>query len=248
MSVSDSRPVNSDAMSLLVPSRAPSSEEELMDVEPGERSEIECCLGHLARVNRLLGGWRTTLDHLSPLVAAAGGRTISVLDVASGGGDMAGAMQRWGTAHDLSFSFTFLDRHPLALEYSRSSSGVEPWLVRGDALRLPFRDRSFDIVTASLFFHHLEPDQAEAVLLEMRRVARAGILVNDLVRNRLAWASIFVLSRFFTRNRLVQHDGPLSVRRAYRPADFRRLARTVGLKRWGVRRHFPYRMCLWGVL
>lgn len=235
-------------MSLLVPPRARDSEQELLDVERGDPHEIEACLRELARVNRWLGGHRTTLAHLGELLAATGRRRATVLDVAAGGGDMALAMARWARRRGYELSFTFLDRHPVVLAVAPRVAEAPGRSVRGDALALPFADRSFDLCVTSLFFHHLEPKAAERVLLEMRRVARAGILVNDLVRDRLAWGWIVVLSRLFSRNRLVRHDGPLSVRRAYRPADFRHLAQGAGFRRWGVCRHFPYRMCLWGIL
>jgi 2-polyprenyl-3-methyl-5-hydroxy-6-metoxy-1,4-benzoquinol methylase len=235
-------------MTLLVPPRVGASREELLDAEPGDPGEIADCLRELARVNRLLGGSRTTLAHLGPLVAAVGKPSVTVLDVAAGGGDMAASMRRWGARRGYDLRFTFVDRHPLVLDFASRATDLSPHSVRADALSLPFANRSFDLCVTSLFFHHLEPSQTEAALLEMCRVARSGILVNDVVRDRLALGWILLLTRLFSRNRLVRHDGPLSVRRAYRPSDFRRLARHAGLVRWGVRRHFPYRMCLWGLL
>ena len=217
-----------------------------MDIEPGERGELAACLAELARVNLWLGGRRTTLTHLGTLLEATGKRVVRVLDVAAGGGDLAEAMRAWAARRGVELRFTLLDRHPLVLEAVAAAAREGTTVVRGDALELPFPDGSFDLCVTSLFFHHLEPDQTERALREMRRVARTGVLVNDLVRDRLAWAWILVLSRLFSTNRLVRHDGPLSVRRAYRPEDFRSLARRAGLRDWGVRRHFPYRMCLWG--
>jgi ubiquinone/menaquinone biosynthesis C-methylase UbiE len=231
----------------LVPPRAPADEEELLDVEPGDRGEIAECLDELARVNRLLGGRRATLAHLRRLLAAAGTSRVRVLDIAAGGGDMASAMTSWAARRGWDLRFTLLDRHPIVLELagSRAPAGVRR--VRGDALRLPFPDRSFDLCVTSLFFHHLERGEAAAVLREMRRVARVGVLVNDLVRDRLALGWFLLLSRLFSRNRLVLHDGPVSVRRAWRPEDFRALAAEAGLVSWEVRRHFPYRMTLSGL-
>ncbi|MFN2431760.1 MAG: methyltransferase domain-containing protein [Gemmatimonadota bacterium] len=231
-----------------MPPRAPAERRELMDAEPSEPGEIAGALRELARVNRLLGGRRTTLAHLGRLLAATGQRRVSVLDVAAGGGDMAEAMVAWGARRGWELRFTFVDRHPFVLARVERESRFRPGLVRGDALELPFRDDSFDLCVTSLFFHHLEAAGTRAALGEMRRVARTGVLVNDLVRDRIAWGWIVLLSRLFSRNRLVRHDGPLSVLRAYRPADFRRLAREGGLSEWGVRRHFPYRMCLWGLV
>jgi ubiquinone/menaquinone biosynthesis C-methylase UbiE len=230
----------------LVPPRAPVTEEELLDVEPGDPREIAECLDELARVNRLLGGRRATVAHLEPLLRAAGTRRVSVLDVAAGGGDMAFAMSAWAARRGWSLRFTLLDRHPIVLDLAGHRAPAGAVRVRADAVSLPFADGAFDVCVTSLFFHHLERDAAAAVLREMSRVARVGVLVNDLVRDRVALGWFRLLSRLFSRNRLVLHDGPVSVRRAWRPEDFRRLAVETGLDPWEVRRHFPYRMTLAG--
>jgi ubiquinone/menaquinone biosynthesis C-methylase UbiE len=100
----------------------------------------------------------------------------------------------------------------------------------GDGRSLPFPDRSFDIAHASLLLHHLEPTAAVAVLGEMSRVARRGIVVNDLLRGRLAWLGAWLLSHLATRNRYTRYDGPLSVRRAYTVPELTSLIAAAGLR------------------
>ena len=51
----------------------------------------------------------------------------------------------------------------------------------------PWPDGSFDVVHCSLLVHHLEPRDAIAFLREAGRVARLGVIVNDLVRARRNW-------------------------------------------------------------
>src|SRR6476659_5436344 len=57
----------------------------------------------------------------------------------------------------------------------------------GDGLALPYPDRSFDVVHASMVLHHLTVDEALRLIREMARVARLGVVVNDLERSRLGW-------------------------------------------------------------
>jgi ubiquinone/menaquinone biosynthesis C-methylase UbiE len=54
--------------------------------------------------------------------------------------------------------------------------------VVGDAGALPFRDRSIDWAASSLFFHHFDGPGNDAVVGEMRRVARRGVAIADLRR------------------------------------------------------------------
>ena len=67
------------------------------------------------------------------------------------------------------------------------------------------------------------------MLGEMRRVARRGVVVNDLVRGWLGYAGAWLLSRAVTRNPLTRHDAPLSARRAYTRAEMVALAARAGL-------------------
>jgi hypothetical protein len=92
-----------------------------------------------------------------------------------------------------------------------------------DGLALPYPDGAFDVAHCSMVVHHLEPTDAVALLREMARVARLGVVVNDLVRGRLFWAGAWVMSHAATRNQLTRNDAPLSVRRAFSRAELRAL-------------------------
>jgi len=87
--------------------------------------------------------------------------------------------------------------------------------VRGDALQLPFRDRSVDIVMCSQVLHHFRANDAVALVCEMNRVARLSVVISDLRRSWLAasglWAASFVLG-FHPVSR---HDGVVSVMRGF---------------------------------
>ena len=100
----------------------------------------------------------------------------------------------------------------------------------GDGRSIPLPDRAQGIVHASLVLHHLEPDDAMALLREMSRVAAIGIIVNDLARGRLAWLGAWLLSHTLTRSRLTRNDAPLSVRRAYTASEMQAMLVAAGLK------------------
>ncbi len=77
--------------------------------------------------------------------------------------------------------------------------------------------------TASLLVHHLEPRDAIAFLREAGRVARLGVIVNDLVRARRNWVAARAGLPIITRNRFTRHDGPMSVQRSYTRVELRAL-------------------------
>src|SRR5438067_2082644 len=93
-----------------------------------------------------------------------GSRTdIAILDIGCGTGAMSQKMEQWGTVVSADFS-------PLALGYSRRRNLTH--LCAADAMRLPFRDGSFDVVVALDILEHL-PDDA-AALREFQRVLKPG--------------------------------------------------------------------------
>jgi ubiquinone/menaquinone biosynthesis C-methylase UbiE len=98
----------------------------------------------------------------------------------------------------------------------------------GDGLALPYPDRSFDVVHASMVLHHLTVDEALRLIREMARVARLGVVVNDLERSRLGWIGAWLMAHLLTGNRYTRHDAPLSVRRSYRAVEMAALLRDAG--------------------
>jgi hypothetical protein len=72
-------------------------------------------------------------------------------------------------------------------------------------------------------------------------LARKAILVSDLVRDPLAYYGIRLITRLFTRNEMTRFDGPLSVRRALTPKEWRALFREAAVGPFRLVPIFPYR-------
>jgi len=220
---------------------------ELMDLPGRSPGELARTLEDLAWINRWLGGTRLVQRRLASLLDGLPG-PIPLLDVATGYADIPRAIVRWGRRRRLSFQIDALDHHHQILELARRASRAHPEirLRPGDALALPYPDGSFDFVLASLILHHMEGGDQAALLRELYRVARRGVLVSDLRRGRwpfvVTWAGLHVLSR----SRLIHHDGPLSVRRGFLPEELLALAREAGWARARVSRHAVFRLALVG--
>ena len=113
--------------------------------------------------------------------------------------------------------------------------------VAGDALRLPFRDEAFDVVSCSLLAHHFEPETLVKFASESLRVSRRAVLINDLIRSRLHCLLVYLGLPLF-RSRITWHDAPASVRRAYTCDEMRSLLANVGARKVQVSRHYLFRM------
>ncbi len=94
-----------------------------------------------------------------------------ILDLGCGTGTLALMIKR----HEPDAQVVGLDADEAILDLARRksrSAGLAIDLQRGSALELPFEDGSFDAVTTSLFFHHLEHAAKEQVLDEVKRVLK----------------------------------------------------------------------------
>ncbi len=210
--------------------KARSTELERLDIETPPREEMARVVGYLAFVNRWLGGTSSLASHLKHIRGP-----VTLLDVGAGAADVPLALaKRFPNVRPVAF-----DRSEMMLSFA---SGLPR--VRGDVHRLPFRDRSVDYVVSTHFFHHLTDDEIVSTLREFDRIARRGIIVNDLLRQRRALFWIWLLTRW--ANPYVKVDGPLSVKRGFTPGEIEALARRAGLDWLRVTIHSGYRFTLAG--
>jgi hypothetical protein len=124
-----------------------------------------------------------------------------------------------------------------------NAAGVAVRFFPLDALSEPLPE-GFDIVTCSLFLHHLAEDDAVGLLEKMAGAARSTIVINDLLRSRIGYAVAWTGCRLLSRSPIVHHDGPASVRAAFSLAEARRLAERAGLVDVRLERRWPWRFLL----
>lgn len=210
--------------------KARSDRLERLDQETPSQEEMKRVVGYLAFVNHWLGGTGAVAYHLRHIHDP-----ITVLDVAAGAGDIARSLK----GRFPNVTMVALDQSETMLSFGEGLTRV-----RGDGRRLPFADKSVDFVTATHFFHHLKDEEIVATLKEFDRVARRGIIVNDLLRRHRALAWIYLMTLF--ANPYVREDGPLSVRRGFTVPEIQNLAARSGLDWLKVRVHFGHRFTLAG--
>ena len=208
-------------------------EPELLDSDSGTPEEIAAALGDIRRVNRWFGGIETSERLVRRVVDQRALREIELLDVACGSGDVPLALARRLARQGVRLHPTLLDRSATHLP------PVSTALV-GDALNLPFPPQSFDLVSCSLFVHHLEPATLQLFVREALRVSRVAVVINDLLRSRLHLA-LLLAGRPLFRSRMAWRDGVVSVRRAYTEPELRRLLAGAG-RRVEFSRHYLQRV------
>ena len=135
--------------------------------------EFEQAYHELEITNRRLGGIRA-IERFLPKKS-----DLLMLDVAAGGCDVSEALLGRSAAR-----IVVLDINPRGFRFARKS-----WPVAGDALELPFRDGTFDVVTSTQVYEYVA-DMPRA-LAEACRVLRRGgrLLVLDTDWDSIVWAS-----------------------------------------------------------
>ena len=218
---------------------------EVMDRADVPPDALRAALQDVAAVNRWLGGRRALLRHLDWALPAGAHR---VLDVGTGAADLPMAVVDWARRRGRSVRITAVDRHTgtVAVAASRTAGSPEIRTVQGDGLRLPFRDGAFDLALLSMTLHHMDGAALVCALTELARVARGGrVLVGELERCLPGYLGArFLAATVWRAHPVTRHDGPLSVRRAFTPAELLGLGRRAGLRVPRVQRHRFYRLVL----
>ncbi len=226
------------------------------DVDP---RALRQALDHVAAVNRWLGGRRALLLHLPEALRLSRGHDTGggqprdpgpfrILDVGTGSGDLPMAVARWARKRDLAVEVTGIDLHDRTLRVAARRTAQDPAVrvLRGDGLRLPFAEGAFDVALLSMTLHHMDGPALLAILRELGRVARQGrVLVSELERCLPNYLGARLLgATLWRRNPITRHDGPLSVLRAFTPAELLELAGDAGLPGAHVHRHPFHRLVL----
>ena len=219
---------------------------ELMD-QPGleEKEHIQALRG-LARINRISASARLLWRPIRRLARQTGVSHFRVLDIASGGGDVAIDLWKRAAADNVSLEIVGCDVSATAVAHAQQAAkGVSP------AIRFEQRDifadtpsEPFDIVTCSLFLHHLPKEKAVELLRLMSKLATQLVLVNDLARGYVAYVAAVIGCQSLTRSRIVHTDGPRSVAGAFTVAEMRNLIEQVPLTGATISRRWPYRFLL----
>lgn len=220
---------------------------ELLDFDNISFEEARESLEDVRRVNKYLSGYRVLLRYAGQFLREhKEDRPFTILDLATGSGDQPVALAKLAHKLKVPVKITAIDINCKMLKCARTITDPFPEisLLQCDILSLPFCDDSFDLVVNSLSLHHFTREKAVKILHAMHSLGRSGFIINDLNRSRVAYGSIFLLTRIFTKNRLTRHDAPVSVMNAFTAEEMRALAQEAGVEQFQVYCHFPYRIAL----
>ncbi len=221
-----------------------SLQEEQMDAAELDPVVYASVLKDLAKVNRITMAHRATLGFLDKVFAHNPGKTIRILDVGFGEGDLLRNIARHATKRGGTVALTGIDLNPKSIAAAKASTpeAMNIRYLAGDYADLA--GEGWDVILSSLVVHHMSHDQLILFLRFMEHEGRMGWHINDLHRHGFAYFGYPLLARIMGWHRIVREDGQLSIARSYRPAEWPPLLAEAGINEARAVRIFPFRLCV----
>ena len=223
-----------------------SYEAELMDDLNLSSDDLRKNLDELAFINYWLGGNQVIIKALNQLLnekVIQPTESIKIADLGSGGGDLLRVIAKWARKKHIQVSLTGIDANDFMINYSKQKSQEFPEInyIQQDIFSDEFHTQEYDLVTCSLFCHHFRDEHLKALFSKLNREVKKGYIINDLHRHWLAYYSIKILTKLFRGSYLVQHDAPLSVKRAFKRPELKKLLTESGAKSFKIKWLWAFR-------
>ncbi len=195
-------------------------------------------MADVERANHLLGGAGAALAELDQTIPELP-KCALLLDVGTGTADIPAAARERASEYGVRLTTIGFDISSVILERHRRRNDA---VVRGDALHLPFRDHSVDVVTCSQVLHHFREPDARNLISEMNRVARGRVVISDLRRSFVAVGGLWLASFLLKFQPVSRHDGVVSIMRGFIPGELGELVMSATGQRPHVRRRPGFRL------
>ena len=242
---------------MFVDTKYRSSAPEIMDDFKLEGEVLKDALDKIASINRMLGGNKVTIEGVLKLLQRKpkeiSGRTIRILDIGCGNGDMLRALARHKQLRGLKLQligidanlFTIRHAESLSEEYSNITyhcADIFEWLKDETP-----KSTHLDIVVCTLTLHHFLDKDILRLISTLHRKTSAGIVVNDLHRNALAYYLFKGLCLLFGLNDMSREDGLVSILRGFKKKDLEYYSANLGLKNRTIKWKwaFRYQWIIW---
>lgn len=227
-----------------------SNEKELIDDLELNNDALRQNLEELALINKYLGGNQVTVSGLTKLLSdstifIAGNEKlkITIADLGCGGGDMLMVMADWARKKGINGQFIGIDANDFMIDFGieRTAQYSNINYLHQDIYTEEFKEKSFDIVTMTLFCHHFSDEHLITIFKQLRKQTRIGIVINDIHRHWFAYHSIAWITKFFLKSYLVKNDAKLSVWRAFIREDFEKIIQKSGFTKYSIRWKWAFR-------
>jgi len=219
-----------------------SYKKELLDQDDIPFDDILLNLQELNTINTMLGGHKGTCRGVNFFLKKIQGTgSLSIAEIGCGGGDNLLAIEHFLQRNKRKAQFIGIDIKADCIKYaSRHAPSNSVWIC-SDYRKTIWPGKKPDIIFSSLFCHHFTDEQLIDQFIWLKENSRLGFFINDLQRNFLAYHSIKLLTKFFSKSYLVKNDAPLSVKRGFIKRDWIKLLSAAGISNYHITWQWAFR-------
>jgi 2-polyprenyl-3-methyl-5-hydroxy-6-metoxy-1,4-benzoquinol methylase len=215
-----------------------SYQKELLDRENIPFEDIKRNMLELDFINTHLGGHKITLKGIKAFAKTS---PLSITEIGCGDGNNLRVIKEWCRKKNIEAKITGIDINKECIEFARQRPLNKDIKFTWSDYRLVKFDVLPDILFSSLFCHHFSDEELIAMMQWMHRNSRIGFFINDLHRHPLAYYSIKLLTRFFSKSYLVKHDAPLSVKRGMLKSEWQEIFARAGIANYTIQWQWAFR-------
>ena len=176
--------------------------------------------GQFPVINGIVAGWEFT--YRSEIRPRFTGSHHTLLDIGTGGGDVARALARRARRDGVRLSVTAIDPDPRAADYVQGLPPTDGVTYRQcTSGTLVDEGARFDFVISNHVLHHLTGAELGAVLADSERLARHAVIHSDIRRTRIGYLLYGLITGILFRRSFVREDGLISIRRSFLPDELR---------------------------
>ncbi len=225
-----------------------SQEKELLDLgsEYYQQDEYVQCLKNLFTINKIIGFFRRTVKVLKKISDDS-----TLLDVGCGGGLFILHLSRY---------FPYMPMYGVDISsaaIAEANENLKSWNKIKPNVRVSFQVQEnkelkvvtggVDLILVSLVCHHLTDDELVGFLSQLYLVANKAVIINELHRHTLSHFFYRLVSPLLFKNRLIKHDGLISIRRGFIRKEWQLLLEKAGIKNYQLKWCFPFcwQLILW---
>ncbi|MCR4033703.1 MULTISPECIES: methyltransferase domain-containing protein [Flavobacterium] len=217
---------------------------EIMDDFSLQSEELIGALDQIASINQLLGGNKLTLHGIKELLKKTDtSKTITIVDIGCGNGDMLRMLAKYGKKRNLSFKLIGIDANAFTINYAERLSKDFPNIEYRcmDIFSENFKQLQYDIALCTLTLHHFTTDQISGIMDILNQNASIGIVVNDLHRSKLAYRLFELISVVFNLNTMSRNDGLISILKGFKKNELEYFSKKLNLKNYTINWKWAFR-------
>ncbi len=213
------------------------------DIDPNLLEEV---LSDIDRTNRILRGDRITVQGVAQLMEDFPQPSYTIIDMGCGNGSMLRKIVKLGRSLYVAVDAIGIDLSEKGLEIAKAASSDFPEVryLKQDILTLNPDELSCDILLCGLTMHHFYNENIPVFLEQFIKLARIGVVINDLQRSPLAYHLFKGFSAIFIRTEIARHDGLLSIKSGFTKSELENFAQDLPVVQHEIQWKWAFRY-LW---